>query len=316
MAQFKQNNPYEGMAEPERTNYENQQARTMPHQTGIAGAELREAIARFNQLPCEKVIKGKNDAFIVLGRDRTGTALAGKGMQGEAKSSAIDLVVGRWGGAVPETDNNNQHLYLDPEFHEDAARIYISQNTDVDKSFGLADGNVGHYTDRSAIAIKADGVRIISREGIKLVTKNVPDNDEKNSKNMSIDVPQFGIDLIANNNDEDLQPLVKGKNLVLGLKSLTRHIHDLNNIVKNFLLFQMKFNKAVQDHVHVSPFWGDDCAPSSNLSMFDGPLNMKNLQEIVDEDTKKFKRNLIGFEMKYLKDSGKKYINSEYNNTN
>ena len=50
--------------------------------------------------------------------------------------------------------------------------------------------------------------------------------------------------------------------------------------------------------------------------MFDGPINMKSLQEIVDEDTKKFKRNLIGFELKYLKDSGKKYINSEYNNTN
>ena len=316
MVEFKQNNPYEGMAEPEKTNFSSLNSSTIPHQTGIAGAELKEAIARFNQLPCEKVIKGKNDAFIVLGRDRTGTALQGKGMEGAPKSSAIDLVVGRWGGAVPETDAANEHLYLDPEFHEDAARIYISQNTDIDKSFGLADGKVGHYTDRSAIALKADGVRIISREGIKLITKNVPDIDEKNSKNMSIEVPQFGIDLIANNNDEDLQPLVKGKNLVLGLRSLTRHIHALNNIVKNFLIFQMKFNRAVQDHVHVSPFWGDEFAPSDNLSMFDGPINMKSLQEIVDEDTKKFKRNLIGFELKYLKDSGKKYINSEYNNTN
>jgi hypothetical protein len=315
MVQFKQNNPLTGLPEPAQTDWANTQARSIPHQTGIAGAELKEAIARFNQLPCEKVIKGKNDAFIVLGRDRTGTALQGKGMQGEAKSSAIDIVVGRWGGAIPEADENNENLYLDPEFHEDAARIYISQNTDIDKSFGLADGEVGHYTDRSAIALKADGIRLISREGIKLVTKNVPDIDEKNSKGLPL-VPQFGIDLIANNNDEDLQPLVKGRNLVLGLKSLTQHIHDLNNIVKNFLLFQMKFNKAVQDHVHVSPFWGTDTAPSSNLSMFDGPLNMKNLQEIVDEDTKKFKRNLIGFEMKYLKDSGKKYINSEYNNTN
>ena len=46
MVEFKQNNPYEGMAEPEKTNFSSLNSSTIPHQTGIAGAELKEAIAK------------------------------------------------------------------------------------------------------------------------------------------------------------------------------------------------------------------------------------------------------------------------------
>ena len=49
--------------------------------------------------------------------------------------------------------------------------LFISQKADVDTDFGLADGQVGNVKNRSAVSMKADCVRIVSRGGgIKLVT--------------------------------------------------------------------------------------------------------------------------------------------------
>ena len=61
-------------------------------------------------------------------------------------------------------------------FSTDAARIYISQLTAVDKNFGIANRYQSFWKrpdeapPGSAIGIKADSVRIIGREGIKIVT--------------------------------------------------------------------------------------------------------------------------------------------------
>lgn len=59
---------------------------------------------------------------------------------------------------------------VDNSFQTDAARIYISQLTDIDANFGIDPGKTGYMKERSGIGIKADGVRVIGREGIKLIT--------------------------------------------------------------------------------------------------------------------------------------------------
>ena len=66
-------------------------------------------------------------------------------------------------------------------FEADAARIYISELTDIDKNFGVTEGKSGEMKDRSGIGIKADGVRIIGREGVKIVTGRAGGTGEKNS---------------------------------------------------------------------------------------------------------------------------------------
>jgi len=45
---------------------------------------------------------------------------------------------------------------VDPSFSKDAARIYISQKTDIDDNFKIKQGNVGKAKARSAIGMKAD----------------------------------------------------------------------------------------------------------------------------------------------------------------
>ena len=59
--------------------------------------------------------------------------------------------------------------------------------------------------------------RIIGREGIKLITKT----DNQNSQGGDVR-SILGIDLIAGNDDSDLQPMVKGDNLKNCLMSMSK----------------------------------------------------------------------------------------------
>jgi|2_EtaG_2_1085320.scaffolds.fasta_scaffold39883_2 hypothetical protein len=304
--------PVAGKGKNARTAWVNQTGKSKSYQAGIAGDDFYETRPVFNQVTCETVIEGKNDSYIVLGRDRFGNELQGKGMQGEAKCSMIDIVVGRVGGQVPEVNEDGEMLIVNPDFQKDSARIYISQRTDVDKNFNIAAGKVGEFENRSAIALKADGIRLLAREGIKLVTRIDPTNS------MTLDTGKHGIDLIALNDDSDLQPIPKGDNLNLALKRLVHHLKDLNLVVKAYLLFQMKFNKVVQEHVHISPFWGDNTWFSMELNdPMEGAVPvLKDLTEKVGQSLDNNMKNLLAFQSTYLEKTGAKYINSEYNTTN
>jgi hypothetical protein len=304
------NNPLSGKKPEERQAAENLDPRSMSRRLGIAGDVLYESINKYNQAPCEKVIKGTTDAYIVLGRDRTGNLLEGRGMQGEARASSIDVVVGRYSGMVPETNGFNEDVPLNPSFKKDAARIYISQKTDLDESFGIAKGKVGNAVNRSGLAMKADGIRLLAREGIKLVTRV----DELNSK--GIKPTNYGIDLIALNDDTDLQPIPKGSNLVNAFNALVKHVSDLNKVVTGFLTYQMQMNEAIAEHQHQSPFDGALTNQSISLQLTKGPYIMKELQGKIDTSLETNRKELQEFKRIFLVDDGPVYINSKHNNTN
>ena len=305
------NDPLSGKKPEDKQAAENLDPRAMARRLGIAGDVLYEAINNYNQAPCEKVIKGSTDAYIVLGRDRTGNLLQGHGMNAKANASSIDIVVGRYSGAVPETNGSNERIPVDPSFQKDAARMYISQKTDIDESFGIAKGRVGNFENRSGIALKADGIRLLAREGIKLVTRV----DELNSK--TIKPANYGIDLIALNDDKDLQPIPKGDNLVAAFNALVKHVSDLNKIVTGFLNYQMQLNKTIAQHTHESPFAGYFTHQSELLELIKGPYIMKELQGKVDTSLEVNRKELQEFKTKFLENNNDNlYINSKHNNTN
>ena len=302
--------PVKGMDPEEANQFYNTHLSRVPYQTGVAGSDLFETKVPFNKVTCETVIEGKNDSYIVLGRDRYGNELEGKGMLGEPGCSSIDIVVGRQSGRIPKIPEKNaqgKYNLLDPDYIYDAARIYVCQRTDVDKNFHLAGQELEN---RSAIALKADGVRLIGRQGIKLVTGG----DLVNS--LGFGMAAYGIELIAQNDSIDMQPIPKGLNLEESLKRLSYHVRDLNKIVKSFLTYQMKFNSIVQSHTHVSPFWGDDTSPSMQLEIMDGPIILKDLDEKINLSLNANMKNMVSHRLTYLERSGKKYINSIYNTTN
>lgn len=277
---------------------------------GIAGDSIAEPVPNFVRTPSEHVISARNNSWIVLGRDRPGSRLSGYGSRGDTQAAMIDLVVGRLGFEVATVNKNGENLWVDNNIKRDAARIYISQKTDIDKNFQICDGKVGNSVTKSGIGIKADAIRIVAREGIKLVTKT----DKKNSQGGEIE-SIVGIDLIAGNDDTDLQPMVKGNSMVEALERLVFHLDKLSGIVDAFLMSQMEFNVALTHHWHPSPYFGMPTGPSE-VVVPKGIQTQINLLTKVKKSLISYKSNIASFKITYLSSAGKNYICSRNNNVN
>lgn len=272
--------------------------------SGVFCSELVEPIPDYVQAECEIVQKGKNNNYIVMGRDRDGSRNSGYGGKGDTQASMIDIVVGRMASAPKD------EAFVDPDFETDSARIYISQKADVDNYFGLAEGS-GNAKTKSAIAMKADALRFVSREGMKLVTGT----DDVNSQGVDVSEAKFGVDIIANNADSDLQPMVKGDNLVEAMQKLTKHVAKLNGIVEGLLLEQDKLNKEVKDHWHVSAIPGFRTSTSPTLQLT-APITIFRHLSKTKTSLRTNRTNLENFQKNYLSSSGRGYINSRYNKVN
>ena len=218
---------------------------------GLNSGRSAEAVPRYIKADGERVITNSNNSWIVLGRDRENNLTSGYGGAGHTGASSIDLVVGR-ASASPNDD-----MYSDPNFNSDAARIYISQKSDIDDYLSLVDGSVGNSKARSAIGLRADSIRLAARQGIKIVT-NVGDTNSFGGMLLATK----GIDLIAGNNEEGLQPIPRGDNLVEAIEEINSNISELNAIVLNFMTNQTAFNAAIQAHTHAPSF---GIAPSIEL---------------------------------------------------
>ena len=129
-------------------------------------------------------------------------------------------------------------------------------------------------------------------------------------------IPQgFDDNLIANNNDLDLQPIPLGTNLAEAIKSLTEYVEGLAGIVDGILKAQMEFNKELISHTHRSPFYALDTTPSQPAARA-GIRTMLQHTVMSKKDIYMFKWNLTNYKMDYLTAMGQSYINSRYNNTN
>ena len=277
---------------------------------GTAGGRTSEPIPNFAQADSEKYIENGTNAGIVIGKDRPSSKLSGYGGRGDAGAGTLDIVAGRMSHNPSSVNANDEDIQANPDFKIDASRIYVSQKTDIDDNFDLVDGKLGRAKARAGIAIKTDALRLIGREGVKIVTGT----DVKNSTGENI-VSVSGIDLIAGNDDRDLQPLVLGNNLKESLNKLSDHVDKLSGIVQSAITYQMKFNMKIATHTHITAFFGTPTAPSDQLIP-------AGIQVVTDHGSKsmpdlvKFRTNLKFHKQTYYAVSGAKYINSSFNNTN
>ena len=281
---------------------------------GVAGSKMLEPRPVYIKADNEKVIADNNGASIVLGRDRPGSRISGYGH--EHGSARVDIVVGRVSaddiGAVNET---GEKMYVDPSFEKDAARIYVSAKANIDDYFKLRPGRVGMSRCRSGIGIKADAVRIIGREGIKLVTRP----EALNSQGGKIEVVG-GIDLIAGNDDRDMQPLIKGNNMREAIENLAAWVGKLNGIVDGLLLEQMQLNTAIALHTHQGALLAPipipiQTTPSLELAALAPKVAInQTLHGVIA--LKSHRINGEFFKLNYCKPFGRKYICSRHNNTN
>ena len=293
--------------------------------SGVFGTKRMQAMVKREETNSEWVKRGPdNNAFIIIGNDRVNKIHTGYGGKGHTQCDAIDIVAGLGGHTPKEVDSSEGELVTNPNFFIDSARIYVSQKTDVDKNFGIGefgraeenkqdvkdDKEIGKHGAKSAVVAKADNVRIIGRESIKIVTGT----DATNSQGGDV-LAKSGIELVAMNNTKTLQPIVLGTNLQKLLTTIVDNIASLAQINHAFLKYQMKMNQAVTTHYHHSPFFGISTTPSTTVVpaglQADIEFSLKTELSMLKHLT-----NLTGVKTNYLTESGENFINSRLNKVN
>jgi len=311
---------------------------------GIAQKPIDEAIPTLERGSTEKTISGDNNSFIILGRDRPGNLYSGYGGRGATQAGRIDLIVGA-GSSYRHKDGSygppNEETIVNPNFAMDAARVYISQKADIDKYMGLAEVPNQASPGRSAIGLKADTIRIHSRNDIKIVTgrarfEGVGKDGEKLSnggRNETVGT----ISLIAGNYTEEeqrlsfnilnpfnkakntrrkLQPIPKGDNLSECLGDIVRAIQELSALVGDNTSMIQKMDLALAAHTHlvaplpVPPHIPVAAAPST-YTPTTGFIQTKTGLSIASRQL--FNKNLESIKINYLNENfGSDYINSKY----
>ena len=334
----------DGLGRKAASTLQSQESATGPK--GMHNQYMIEPVPNYAAAGSENIIQGNNNSFLVLGRDRPGHPGEGYGGQGATQSGMIDLVVGLDGANMrkprkegqPEDPQNAIPRQTSPNFFLDAARVYITQRGDIDNYFGLAKGTGSNSKNRSAIGIKADHVRIISRNDIKLVTgkarlRGAGSAGEKNS--MGGGIEHAGkIDFIAGNYTDDeevgllsflgdslgngdpirkLQPLVKGDNLLSFVKELYSILDTMLDLISKNNYNILKINNALSLHVHETnvPF-GPTSPPLTTAAML-VPVTTDALKNVSTNIVTSFNMGIN--KLNYLEPIFPTYLNSRFVNT-
>jgi len=291
----------------------NDKIKTVSDSSGLMNTPPIEPKINFVQAQGDAVMGSDSSCQIVFGRDRPSSLPSGYGGIGATGAHAIDIVVGRVSSA--ELDDGTS---ADPSIAGDAARIYISQLTDIDLNFGLAAGQSGNLKGISGIGIKADAVRIIGRRGVKIISgrafafKSTGRDGEKDSRGNSIKEPSPPIELIAGNYDStipsnplkgestinSLQGVAMGENTSEALAALSQTVADLQGAVLRLSLLQT---------VYISANSIDYMRP------WMGAIGARSAQEYVDKVISSIwhgKVNNILWQVNFTKPWGKKWVSS------
>lgn len=208
-----------------------------------------EPVPRWNKRPGEFIIQGSNNALICLGEDRAGSALYNEEDEVRGFSGTVDIVAGRGryvgddSSIDPEDTaprvikNSREELETDktpfrssdstgsrksdniiegdPDYINDAARLYLSMQTNGDRKFGIEElnfpegilpivqpeGEDGSNLNRSYGILKADHIRTIARrnkdkniEGTVLILREGDSEDEEDLGFIYIDKNGIQID--------------------------------------------------------------------------------------------------------------------------
>jgi len=304
--------------------------------SGTYGDHMLDPVPDFRQAKTEKVISNRYNSWIVLGRDRTDNLGSGFGGKGNTQCGAIDIVVGRMSPNPRAVDRKNKPMTVDPIFNTardpgttgragspamDAARIYLSQKTYVDQNFRLAPGRIGNNEEkpiqkdsnpRSAIALKADGVRVIAREGIKLITGV----DGYNSQG-GLMTARKGVDIIAGNGQykgSELQPMILGNNMVECVNDLSEILSETVGAVQSIIKHIAILEAALGTHIHITAGPGPT-SPSPSLAVLCA-TDVAKLASIDTFSSAAGKWNINKWRYQYTRAGAKKSIRSKYNNVN
>ena len=230
--------------------------------------EIAPLVAPLADEAYELVFENRNNAGIVLGKNynmQTPT---------ENRIGIVDIAAGRVADKVKVINSGVTSLvdaeqvpkdstiveeYAKGIKEKDAARILVAQRTAVDDVFNLkTPKSTISPPGRSAVAIKADAVRIVSRDaaaGVKIMVHQ--DSDGENSSGGDA-IGKAGVELIAGGT---LEPMVKAESLARSMAEIVSYISKIQTQILRFYEVQMAFNQQVATELHISPFYAVNAIP-------------------------------------------------------
>ena len=297
--------------------------------TGINNNFVLEKIPKLRKRNSQIVIEGKNNCFIKLGRDQDASLSSGAGGRGYTQCGAIDIVAGLDSANGPHTEER------DPNFFNDASRIYLTQKGKINHYFGAAKGSsMGEEKWDAGIGIKSDNINIIGKKHIKLITNKARINSEEKSSQGGILDGAGKIDFIAGNFSGEetvksfemlgfkiptkkakvLQPLVKGDNLVSFCNDLLDIIEDLQGAIldNRRATLELGINYAAHQHPGLAGPFPAIAFPTPNalaIAPIIASQGGKVSQDILGTT------NVAGLRENYLNSNFPEYINSKNVNT-
>ena len=322
---------------------------------GREDKELHEPIPEPFERPGDEIIKSKtSNAQIQLGRDfapsnkiKNSKSIFDREYNSRFSdhmgAGAIDIVVGRMAPFALE-NIDGETITLGPSFNTsrppelltkeltgglhpgycmDAARIYISQMTLMDNDFNITTKIRGSHKEvkeaapTSGIMLKADILRMHSRQDIKIVTGGPRETVNSQGNLLSIN---RGVHIIAENGiskegkELPQHPMVLGDNLLECLIAMQDLIKQVNDRVDAFLSQQMSFNAAVGHGFDMLPI------PYA-ISMRDARSQWTTMATTIQLAIGRVQGLLIDVnnftkQTNYLIDGNEKFINSRHNTVN
>ena len=298
---------------------------TLSAEAGIMNTYVPEPPINFIEAENAISIHTKNKkAGIVFGSDRPHTLEGGLGGKGASDANTIDIVAGR-GASCKDVEKK---AGVNPNFACDAARIYISQKTEIDLHFGLASGMIGTMVEMgtarppgSAIAVKADDTRIIGRNGVKIVTgrsfafKAGPSGEKKSTNGKLSEQPAPPIELIAGNNTDDrkvfgglanpietvnnLQGVARGEYTRDAFKEVANIMEQVISCIDRLLWLQEAFN------AWMGPSYWEPWRPPGSA------LTVGAQMAMINSSIWNLRIDKILWEINYLYPFGYKYVPSQ-----
>jgi hypothetical protein len=230
--------------------------------SGTGGKPTLAPTPKRNLAAGARGLTGPMNAGVYIGGDRTGGICDGYSGRG-IPAGACDIVAGQMGAYARTHDDDGNPILCNPNFTVDAARCYLAERTDIDAALtpgGLPEGSIGSVKGQSAAALKADSVRLVSRDGGVKICSAMDNRNSGGDKIITIE----GIDFICGD-DSEMQPAVLGTNLLECLKTMSKQSAEARDIVSSFVKRQSTLNTAIQNHNHNSPFWGITVPLALNL---------------------------------------------------
>ena len=109
--------------------------------------------------------------------------------------------------------------------------------------------------------------------------------------------------------------MVLGDNLQLALLTIIDNIEALAKIMHGYIKYQMKYNQALQQHTHISPFYAKDSLVSDEAIITGIQCDIETAGK-TEISIMKHITNLQGVKTAFLVESGDSFINSSYNKCN